>query len=396
MLVTRKNSKSNKFLVLDIKAKKLGKIFKRDGASKLSPSYLPSELPHREQHINELLKIFSPLLEREKQIPWAVMIQGPSGTGKTSVVRAFFRTINNIANKKGIKIITDIINCRFVASDFSLAQAIALRAMPNASLRGFSATEMIQNVMEYLRNNESYLILALDDFDSYVARKKLKSKLVYDILKQQEITDSRIFIIFIGVNDYTLMFEESWVRNYVWRTKSRFEPYSWNELKDVLGKRAEEVFEEGVIGESELTLASRISSKFGYGSARYGLELLLISGMEAEWEGSNKINSEHLRLSLARLEGKQEVTEFSNFSRDLRKFTLALADIFEEEDTPYLSLESLLGQLKKEKQETIEYLNRLNFEGIADLLELNGSIYIGLFLPLSFISSIKQEDDVLI
>ncbi len=375
--------------------KKLGRIFKGDGASKLSPSYLPLELPHREQHINELLKIFSPLLEREKQIPWAVMIQGPSGTGKTSVVRAFFRTIDNIASKKGIRIITDIINCRFIASDFSLAQAVALRVTPSASLRGFSATEMIQNVIEYLRNNESYLILALDDFDSYLARKKSKSKLVYDILKQQEITDSRIFIIFIGVNDYTLMFEESWIRNYVWRTKSKFEPYSWSELKDVLGKRVEEVFEDGVIDENELILASRISSKFGYGSARYGLELLLISGMEAEWEGNSKINSEHLRLSLARLEGKQEVAEFSDFSRDLKEFTLRLANIFEEENTPYLTLDNLSSKLKEEKQKIMDYLNRLNFEGIVDLLELNGDIYVGLFLPLRFISSMKQRDEKL-
>lgn len=375
--------------------KKLRRIFKEGGASKLSPFYLPLELPHREQHINELLKIFSPLLEREKQIPWAVMIQGPSGTGKTSVVRAFFRTINNIADKKRVKIITDIINCRFIASDFSLAQAIALRVIPSTSLRGFSATEMIQNVIEYLRNNESYLILALDDFDSYLANRKSKSKLVYDILKQQEITDSRIFIIFIGVSDYTLMFEESWIRNYVWRTKSKFEPYSWNELRDVLSKRVEEVFEAGVIDEDELILASRISSKFGYGSARYGLELLLISGMEAEWEGSSKISPEHLRLSLARLEGKQEAIEFSDFSRDLREFTLSLADVFEEESTSYLTLDSLLDKLKKERQKVMGYLSRLNFEGIVDLLERDGEIYVGLFLPLRFISSMKQKDEKL-
>lgn len=373
--------------------KKLGRIFKSDGASKLSPSYLPLELPHREQHINELLRIFSPLLEKEKQIPWAVMIYGPSGTGKTSVVRAFFRTIDSIANKKGIKILTDIINCRFIASDFSLAQAIALRVTPNASMRGFSSTEMIQNVIDYLRSNESYLILALDDFDSYLARKKSKSKLVYDILKQQEIIDSRIFVIFIGVSDYTLMFEESWIRNYVWKTKSKFEPYSWNELKDVLGKRSEEVFEEGAIDENELILASRISSKFGYGSARYGLELLLISGMEAEWEGNSKINSEHLRLSLARLEGKQEASEFSDFSRDLREFTLALASVFEEESNSYLTLDSLSSKLKKEKQKIMGFLDRLNFEGIVDLLELNGNIYVGLFLPLRSISSVKQRGE---
>lgn len=366
-----------------------------DGASKLSPSYLPLELPHREQHIQELLKIFSPLLEREKQIPWAIMIQGPSGTGKTSVVRAFFRAISNIASERGIKIITNIINCRFMKSDFSLAQAIALSVMPSVSLRGFSATEMIQNVMEYLRNNESYLILALDDFDSYTIRKKSKLKLVYDILKQQEIIDSRLFIIFIGVSDYTLMFEESWIRNYVWRTKSKFEPYSWSELKDILGKRAKEVFKDGVVDESELIFVSRISSKFGYGSARYGLELLLISGMEAEWEGNNKINSEHIRLSLAKLEGEQEAAEFSNFSEDLREFALALAEVFEEEDISYLTLSSLLSRLKKEKQKTMEYLNRLNLEGIVDLLEFGGDVYIGLFLPSKLISLMKQRDDTL-
>lgn len=368
----------------------MGGIFREGGATKLSPSYLPLELPHREQHVNELLKIFSPLMEREKQIPWAVMIQGPSGTGKTSVVRAFFRVINDLANKKGIRIITDIINCRFIASDFSLAQAVALGVIPHTSLRGFSAAEMIQNVSEYLRKNESYLILALDDFDSYLMKKKTKSKLVYDILKQQEIFDSRIFMIFIGVSDYMLMFEESWIRNYVWKTKSRFEPYSWSELKDVLSKRVEEVFEDGAIDEGELILASRISSKFGYGSARYGLELLLLSGMEAEWEGSKKVNPEHIRFSLARLEGKQEVVEVPEFAKDLRDFTLALGSIFEEENVSYLPFESLLSKLGEGKQKTMEYINRLNFEGIVDLLELNEEVLVGLFLPLKTISSIKQ------
>src|SRR5581483_11926947 len=58
--------------------------------SKLSPRYIPAELPHREKQILEIQNVLRVSYDKLDEFPLAVLqIIGPAGIGKTSTVLKF-------------------------------------------------------------------------------------------------------------------------------------------------------------------------------------------------------------------------------------------------------------------------------------------------------------------
>jgi cell division control protein 6 len=62
--------------------------------SKLSPRYLPSELPHRGKQIEQIDHIFGASYSNPSKFPLTVLqIVGPAGIGKTSTVLKFSKVL---------------------------------------------------------------------------------------------------------------------------------------------------------------------------------------------------------------------------------------------------------------------------------------------------------------
>lgn len=340
-------------------------VFKKDGIPKLSLSYLPDKLPHREEHIEELVMLFSPLIEGTEQVPWAVMIVGPSGTGKTAVVRQSLMLIEQKSRDAGVRLRTEYLNCRFAVSDYSLIQMLALRLMPGISPRGYSTSEVFQAIQQYLNNRKEKMLVALDDFDAFLRSVRRRTSVVYDILKSHENGRGNIFLIIAGIDDFSPYFEESWIRNYIWRTKKSFSTYESNELYDILQFRAQEAFVPSAVNQDDLLMASRMTVKFGYGSARYGLELLLAAGREADWENSEIVQPEHFRLAQARMEAVMGHNEFRRLSRRSVELLKKLALLSASSDRAYFALK----ELEAIEDQDLSELRRIDFEGIVDLIE---------------------------
>ncbi|MGI0036570.1 MAG: hypothetical protein ACRD98_11950, partial [Nitrososphaera sp.] len=55
--------------------------------SKLSPRYIPEELPHREVQVGQITHVFSEATRDPEKFPPAILqVIGPAGFGKTSTV----------------------------------------------------------------------------------------------------------------------------------------------------------------------------------------------------------------------------------------------------------------------------------------------------------------------
>ena len=62
--------------------------------SKLSPRYIPSDLPHREKQIDQIQYIFKESYLNPDKFPFAVLqIVGPAGIGKTSTILKFSKLL---------------------------------------------------------------------------------------------------------------------------------------------------------------------------------------------------------------------------------------------------------------------------------------------------------------
>ena len=352
-------------------------VFAHDGVYKLSLSYIPENLPHREEHVGEITQLFRPFTEREDQVPWAVMVLGPSGTGKTVAVRRALDSIRREVMQKRSEALVDYVNCRFATSDYSLAQMISMKVIPGMSTRGYGVGELVTAVQDYLEHRGQRALIALDDFDAFIRISRGRTSLVYDMLKYHEQGKGRVFFILVGIEDFSPSFLEAWIRNYVWRTRLSYLPYGYEQMRQILSDRSEEAFATGAIGAEEIMLASRMATKFGYGSARYGLELLLASGREADWEGSGRVTPENVRVAQTRIEPILRPDALAEWPPEIKKMLKRIADVSSTGERAYFSL----LEIGADDEQGVALVRRLEFEGIVDLLVEGDKTKVALVSP---------------
>ncbi|MBO3768884.1 MAG: AAA family ATPase [Thermoproteota archaeon] len=365
-------------------------IFKKDALYKLSANYIPERLPRREEHQAELFRTIIGFLEEKIPIK-AIVLSGPSGTGKTVTVKKAAEQILKYCEEKNVKIEYRHLNTRFASSDFTLAQMIALSLLPNMPSRGYSSRELLYAIFDHLEKSGSSFLLALDDFDDFI--REVKSRFFTDLLKISEEYGDRVklILILIGIQDISRLIKDTWLTHFIWKISKSFTPYNAEDISMILKDRVELSFNANVIDDSIIYLIGRMTERFGYGSARYALELLLMSGLNASYEGSQRIVAEHVREAQYRLESiisptdlKTMLSQDPEMARLLKKLRVA----FEASEEPFLSLRFLEEYgIKTRENSTVERLRRLHFEGLLDYNQKHGEVAL-IGMPLKLLQSI--------
>ncbi|MEM3712458.1 MAG: AAA family ATPase [Thermoproteota archaeon] len=344
-------------------------IFKKDALYKLSANYIPERIPRREEHQAEIFRTIISFLEEKMPIK-AIVLNGPSGTGKTVTVKKAAEQILKYCKEKNIKIEYRHLNTRFASSDFTLAQMIALSLLPNIPSRGYSSRELLYAVFDHLEKSDNSFLLVLDDFDEFISG--VRSKFFTDLLKiSEEYGDKvKLILILIGIQDVSSWIKDAWLTHFLWRISKSFTPYNAEEISMILKDRVELSFNANVIEDPLIYLIGRMTERFGYGSARYALELLLMSGLNASYEGSKKIVAEHVREAQYRLESIVSPADLKTmFSQDpeMAKLLRKLKTVFESSEEPFLSLRVLEEYgVKIRESSIVERLKRLHLEGLLD------------------------------
>jgi cell division control protein 6 len=348
-------------------------IFKTNGLEKLSIDYLPRRLPHREKHEAELIKIFSPAILSGGTITKNVLISGASGTGKTATARKVVLQLQNFAVENMVKLRYVHINCRYASSNFGLIQMLIGRTVPNMPTRGYSASELLQALHSYLDDKSEVLLLVLDEFDQFI--KICGPGILYELMRLSDASPgkrNRIMLLIIGVEDVSRYLLESWAKSAITKLSMDFNPYNYNEMYDILEDRANEAFKDGAIAHDVLLFISRIVERFGFGSARYGIELLQASGLEAEYDGADHVSAEYVRRAQSRINRIVDLNDLSTLSHSHIAIIRAIAQVFSESDQAYIPIKKVLDRIDKSEREHVEKLEcikRLNFEGLIDILD---------------------------
>lgn len=347
-------------------------IFRTNGLEKLSSDYLPSRLPHREGHEAELLRLFTPAVLSGGTISRSVMIYGASGTGKTATARRIALQLKRIATENLLNLKCVHINCRYASSNFGLVQMLTNTAAPHMSTRGYGASELIQATYSFLDDSSESLFLVLDDVDQFV--KRCGPDGLYELMRLSDVSPGkkkRLILLLIGVEDITRLPLENWAKSVITRLSAHFDPYGFEEIGDILKDRIDESFIEGAVPNDIALLISRIVEKFGFGSARYGIELLQAAGLEAEYEGLGRVCPEYVRRAQARMDGMVDLGNLSGLPPGHIALTRAIARAFGETEEAYVPISKVLDRADKHHgggEAESEALSRLHFEGLIDRL----------------------------
>lgn len=276
---------------------------------KLSPYYIPSELPYREDQVNLLQEIFENFLDKPGRTSVKIlMIQGPIGSGKTCSVISFGRNFEKEAAERKVPLKFVYVNCKLEAgSRFLLYRKLLEKISPDILSRGLSPEEMLTQLINYLKGEGAFVLLALDEVDYLVKRMKDQKEVgsvIYDLTRLHELVLSPfsplIGVIFISKDFAWGSLLDPSERSTLGDLKIEFPNYKLDQLKDILMVRSEESFRRGAISEEIIEYVADITTNktLNPGDCRFALDILFYSGLTADSRGAKEVRTEYVRLAV--------------------------------------------------------------------------------------------------
>ncbi|PUA33783.1 MAG: hypothetical protein B9J98_02250 [Candidatus Terraquivivens tikiterensis] len=272
------------------------RIFKDE--AKLSLEYVPPVLPHREGELRLLNAFFSSLLRGKQAISVRVVISGSAGTGKTAMAKLFGRQMEAEAKSRRMNLRYIHINCRVNRTLFTILKRVVEHLKIPLPSRGYSTEELMHGLLDYIVENDLYVILALDDVEVLI--KEEGSSPFYFLTRigeEREDRMSRLSFIFIVRNPEILSMLENGVRVGMLDNVVHLPEYDAEQLYNILSYRVSEAFFDNVVLEESIRLIADLASERG--DARYAIETLWRSGKYAEADESSVVTPEHVRKAAA-------------------------------------------------------------------------------------------------
>jgi len=259
----------------------------------LQSTYIPDDIKHRDEQINNIAEILAPSLRKDK--PSNLFIYGKTGTGKTLSIKYTGDQIDQIAKQRDIPISIFYLNCKLkkiADTEYRLIAELARffgKAVPSTGL----PTDEVYNIFfKALDQEERIVLLVLDEIDQLV--RKAGDEIIYNLTRiNSELKRSQVSIIGIS-ND--LMFANNLdprVKSSLSEEEIVFPPYNAVQIQDILHRRAQEAIKDDAVEDGVISKCAAYAAR-EHGDARRALELLRVAGELAERKGSQAIKIEHI------------------------------------------------------------------------------------------------------
>lgn len=268
---------------------------------KLSPRYIPKEIPHREKQIDLLIRTFLDIKEDPDKFPLTILqIIGPAGIGKTSTVIKFSNILENELRKSKINIKIVYINLKLQGGNkYAIYKYLLSCIAPELPAQGLSAEEMLRQMLDYLIINNVYSIVILDEID-YLIKIAKEIGIIYDLTRLNEFDPSKKCnvkgVIFIARStEFYEKLDEAELSS-MGRAYIEFPNYTIEQISDILIRRSRDTFQDNVIGTDIIDwIAKIVVSPVVNGDIRYALDLLSYAGNLAESEGTERVLIDHVK-----------------------------------------------------------------------------------------------------
>ncbi|MFH1623479.1 MAG: AAA family ATPase, partial [Candidatus Aenigmatarchaeota archaeon] len=196
----------------------------------LSTEHLPDALPHREGDIQQLAHNIKPAARGSR--PQNTFVFGPPGIGKTAVVRYVFREFEEYS--EAVRCV--YVNCWDFRTSASLLTQVIIELGVFVQRRGWSRDEIMQKLVEALNKRAKALVVCLDEVD------QLDPDALYDLLRINQYVRTPVGIVFVSNNPHVFAKAEPRIRSSLGVEEVEFKPYTLDEMKDILGRRAKDAF----------------------------------------------------------------------------------------------------------------------------------------------------------
>lgn len=276
------------------------KIFQRNREI-LRPSYIPDELPHRKEQINQLASILVTALRGDR--PSNVLIFGKTGTGKTASVKYLGKEILK-ADSHFNRVTYLYMNCEVVDTQYGVLQNIGNMFISDFNERipftGWS-TERVYNILrEKIDETNRVVIIVLDEIDKLVY--KSGDDVLYHLSRiNDDLQRAKVSLIGLSNDLKFTEFLDPRVKSRLGEEKMVFPPYNAEQLRDILNQRSDLAFFQGVVEDGVAPLCSALAAQ-EHGDARRALDLLRVAAEIAERNGDDKVTEAHVYKAKNKIE----------------------------------------------------------------------------------------------
>jgi len=260
-------------------------------------SYTPESLPHREEQIQQLVELLSPLIKGGT--PSNIFIYGKTGTGKTATVKFVIKNLEDISNKLKVNVLVLYLNCEIIDTAYRVLASVARRLGKNVPMTGWPTDQVYEDVKSTLESKRLKMVIVLDEIDKLVKRAE---EALYSLTRiNSDLENARVSLIGISNNLKFKSFLDARIISSLSEEELVFPPYNAEQLEDILKQRAELAFTEGALEEGVIQLCSAIAAQEN-GDARKALDLLRVSAEIAEREKDTKVRIKHVRKAVKKIE----------------------------------------------------------------------------------------------
>jgi archaeal cell division control protein 6 len=351
--------------------------------SKLSPRYIPSELPHREKEIEKIYHAFRESFISPERFPLTIMqIVGPAGIGKTSTVLATMRLLEDQFSKNRLKMKVAYVNLKLQGGNkYAIYRFILEKIAPELPAQGLSAEEMLRFLLRYLIENKTFAFIVLDEID-YLIKITKDSGIIYDLTRLNEFDPESPChvkgVIFIARStDFYSKLDQAELSS-LGRVPMKFPMYNLKQVGDILSKRCSEAFRPRVVGSdlidkvSEITISTAVK-----GDIRYSLELLLYAGNLAESDSTGTVSLEQILKVHSQIHPSLTLDQIRELPKNQLVTLLAVAAAMRMRDKNYVDIREIRSHalaicedLKVRKLEIEDYLDDLRLKNIIEIKSL--------------------------
>ena len=260
----------------------------------LQTRYKPDNIPHRSEQIRQMASILAPVLRGERTSN--LFLYGKTGTGKTLSIQFVSNEIlKRVKKDQDFKLKIKYLNCKLKKvsdTEYRILSELIKKLGGEVPSTGLPTQAVYNKFVDLIDNEKQLIVLILDEIDQTV--KKISNEFLYNLTRlNSELSKTQVCVVGISNNLTFLDGLDPRVRSSLSEEEIVFPPYNALQLQDILNKRSEEAFKEGILEKGVIAKCAAYAAR-EHGDARRALDLLRIAGELAERDTSENVSLKHI------------------------------------------------------------------------------------------------------
>jgi cell division control protein 6 len=372
--------------------------------SLLDPTHVVEEdrIVGRDTQLQEVTKMLRVALGDNR--PPNLFLYGPSGTGKSLIIKAVCNNISQICDTRDIQFGTIEVNCQDLdtlgVAVYELASTAAEEAGVSVEVpkHGVATKEKWDELYRIVNQNFDSAVFVLDELDMLVGRRDKQdpafSRLLYQLSRAGASDDLTAYISVVAISNDTKMMESVGSRALSSFTPEdvHFDDYDANQLQSIL-RRRQDAFFDNVLDEDVIPLAAAFAAQT-HGDARKAIDLIRVAGELAEREDDGRVREEHVREAQDKVEKNRVLEVVRGISTQKKLCLFATAAVAARTDdgsarstTGYRVYQFLTDSIDAEQYHQETYVNKMKELTTYSLVEFERRSHgpkSGMFLEFHF------------